>query len=1019
MKTILLTALGLAMTLVGFSQFNVTFRVDMSQSGLTFTEANVTGTFTSWCNGCIAMTDSDMDGIWEVTVPLDAGTYEYKFTADGATAAEQLAEGSSCTITSFGFTNRLVTIDADVVLPVVCYGLFTTCPEVVLQQMDLPVTFEDAAVDYGLIGFGGAEASTIEVDPEDPTNMVAKVVKSASAQLWAGTTITAPAALGLVNPVPFTTAQTRMTLRVWSPDAGIPVRLKVEDHTDQTRSVETEATTTVGGAWEVLVFDFANQVMNTAAINYGFTYDKPSVFFNFGTDGATAGEKTYYFDELAFDEAVVEPQTYQVTFSVDMNSFPGNFSYVNVSASFNDFCGNCNPMSDDDMDGIWTVVLPLAAGTYEYKYSYDNGAGSEQLVNAACTVVNGEFVNRALQVTTDAVLPLVCYERCVTCDFIQLAQMDLPVTFDLLGTEYGLIGFGGAENSTIVEDPTMMGNMVAQVVKSASAQLWAGTTITAPSELGLLNPVPFTATQTRMTLRVWSPDAGIPVRLKVEEHADNTHTVETEAMTTVAGQWETLTFDFANQAAGTAALNLAYNFDKASVFFNFGTDGVTAGEKTYFFDDLEFDDAVVEPVSRTVTFQVDMNNAGISFTTMNVSGTFNNWCGNCASMTDANADGIWEYTTTLLEGSYEYKFSYDNGAGSEQLTAGFDCTVINGDFVNRSLVVSADVTLPVVCYASCLACNAANTYNVLFRVDMNNVTSAFTTPEVNGIFNGWCGGCAPMSDTDGDGIWELNIALAAGSYEYKFAYDNWAGEENLTSGSACTITTGEFTNRLVVVSGDTALDVVCWESCSACDNPSGPFNITFQVDMGDVSANFITPEVNGTFNGWCGNCAAMTDANSDDIWEITIPLQAGSYDYKFSYDTWTGQESLTPGSSCTTTSIDGFTNRLLVVTENTTLPVVCWESCEACVTSVSENELDAVQVYPNPVSDELQINLSLNASNAAVLNVLDASGRIVMQKQLNNMSRLVVDTKSLNDGFYFIQVVNEGTVMTKSFVVQH
>ena len=32
-------------------------------------------------------------------------------------------------------------------------------------------------------------------------------------------------------------------------------------------------------------------------------------------------------------------------------------------------------------------------------------------------------------------------------------------------------------------------------------------------------------------------------------------------------------------------------------------------------------------------------------------------------------------------------------------------------------------------------------------------------------------------------------------------------------------------------------------------------NVTFQVDMGLVAAGtFTTPEVNGTWNNWCGNC---------------------------------------------------------------------------------------------------------------------------------------------------------------------
>ena len=73
-----------------------------------------------------------------------------------------------------------------------------------------------------------------------------------------------------------------------------------------------------------------------------------------------------------------------------------------------------------------------------------------------------------------------------------------------------------------------------------------------------------------MTVRVWSPAAGVTVRLKLEESGDNTHTVETDAVTTVAEAWETLTFDFSNPATNdgnpTNPLNVEYVFDKLSIF---------------------------------------------------------------------------------------------------------------------------------------------------------------------------------------------------------------------------------------------------------------------------------------------------------------------------------------------------------------------------------------------------------------------------------------------------------------------
>jgi hypothetical protein len=138
-----------------------------------------------------------------------------------------------------------------------------------------------------------------------------------------------------------------------------------------------------------------------------------------------------------------------------------------------------------------------------------------------------------------------------------------------------------------VADPNNAGNNVARVVKSATAELCAGTTVsTGPNSS--VDTIPFTATSTRMTVRVRSPRAGIPVRLKVEDAADPTRSVETEALTAQVNTWETLTFNFANQAAGTAALNLAFTYNKVSIFFDFGTAGADGGGGTFYFDDVTF-----------------------------------------------------------------------------------------------------------------------------------------------------------------------------------------------------------------------------------------------------------------------------------------------------------------------------------------------------------------------------------------------------------------------------------------------
>jgi len=176
-----------------------------------------------------------------------------------------------------------------------------------------------------------------------------------------------------------------------------------------------------------------------------------------------------------------------------------------------------------------------------------------------------------------------------SCPNACLSQIDFPVTFEGSTTDFTVTDFGG-NVSTLIVDPTSSGNMVIQTTKTAGAQLWAGTTIGTSS--GFATNLPFSGSSTKMYVRVWSPDAGIPVRLKVEDANDNTHTCETETLTTVAMGWEYLEFDFSNEAPGTATLanGLAngWIYNMASIFFNFGTDGATAGEKIYYFDDVSF-----------------------------------------------------------------------------------------------------------------------------------------------------------------------------------------------------------------------------------------------------------------------------------------------------------------------------------------------------------------------------------------------------------------------------------------------
>ena len=313
---------------------------------------------------------------------------------------------------------------------------------------------------------------------------------------------------------------------------------------------------------------------------------------------------------------------------------------------------------------------------------------------------------------------------------------------------------------------------------------------------------------------------------------------------------------------------------------------------------------------------------------------------------------------------------------------------------------------------SIFSLSAAAQVDVTFQVDMNGVTG-FTTPEVNGIFNAWCGNCAPMSDANADGVWDLTISLAPGTYEYKYSFDNWAGQETLVPGSSCTMTTGIYTNRVLNVSVADSLPVVCWGSCEACGVSSGPYNIMFVVDMSASGTTFTTPEVNGTFNNWCGGCAPMSDANGDNIWELVIALNTGTYEYKYAYDTWAGSEALTAGDPCTVTN-SGFTNRTLDVTGTLVMDTVCYGSCISCEgINVNEETAEGFSIYPNPVQNSFMVQ---STNMVKSISILDNTGKRIELPLVALNNTVQVNTESLPSGIYHVQVVTAKGANTQRFV---
>jgi len=118
-----------------------------------------------------------------------------------------------------------------------------------------------------------------------------------------------------------------------------------------------------------------------------------------------------------------------------------------------------------------------------------------------------------------------------------------------------------------------------------------------------------------------------------------------------------------------------------------------------------------EEETTLVEFKLDMNEYPDEYNQPYVTGEFSNWTDQYP-MEDEDGDGIWELGIELPEGTYLWKFMLDNWADSE-LPAGVTdssaCFIPDGNgFINRSLdvVIGDSISLPLVCWESCLPCGA-------------------------------------------------------------------------------------------------------------------------------------------------------------------------------------------------------------------------------------------------------------------------------------------------------------------------
>lgn len=371
-----------------------------------------------------------------------------------------------------------------------------------------------------------------------------------------------------------------------------------------------------------------------------------------------------------------------------------------------------------------------------------------------------------------------------------------------------------------------------------------------------------------------------------------------------------------------------------------------------------------------VTFQVDMQNVETVADTVCVAGSFQGWTPGVTLMTDDDMDGVYEVTLDLDTGHHEFKFI--NGTSwdfVEDVPSACQVEVSGND--NRFLDITEEMTDAGVhvCFASCAPCGQTT---VRFRVDMtqeaavspNGVHVAGNFQQGTALGAPWVVDGSPMSDADGDGIWELIASFdttgLGGVASFKFINGNAWDNPNEYIDPACGDAFGNRTlaldaeNIVLAADAETMLPY-CYNTCGSCVAPT---SVTFRVDMttqAEVAANGV--HVAGNFQGWTPGATPLNDDDGDGIWEATVAIAPGSIEFKFiNGNDWGGNgdgnidnESIT--GDC---SASGNDNRFLEIGAEAIEYLVCYNSCEAtCV----EN--------PDPADITFRVDMTEEEVNAA------------------------------------------------------
>ena len=505
------------------------------------------------------------------------------------------------------------------------------------------------------------------------------------------------------------------------------------------------------------------------------------------------------------------------------------------------------PLSDPDGDGTWTGVASITPGTsgnYIFLNSPNSGndwSAKEDLNGLACSDP-ANYNDRILPNITADTTMLHCFGSCETDGTCPAPPSSSPAA--LVGT-WKLSPVGGAlavgpnqgdgswwsnplsevtNRACIFDDSIKLennGNMTHYMDGSTWLESWQGVSSeqcgspVAPHDGGSDT---WSFSNNQLIVNGVGAHFGLP-------KAYNGGELDASATVPASRTYE-----------------VSFSTDSSQMYLDIASAGGGSGWWRFIYQKT----STSPPASYNVTLKVNTASITVGANGMYAGGGFLGGSDGL-QLTDADGDGTWEGVATVPPGSSPNYYAFFNSPshgsdwGTKENLGGTTCG-ISSNYDDRVLPTITSDTTMLHCFGSCETdgtCPAPPSvfFDVTFQVDASNITVG-----ANGIYAG--GGVLgdamayPLSDADGDGVWETTISLADGtSGNYIFLNSptsggDWGAKEDLT-GLACSDPANYNDRILAAVTADITIPY-CFGTCDAtCPAPPPVPTCNYTIDMQD------------------------------------------------------------------------------------------------------------------------------------------------------------------------------------------